>query len=353
MRRPTLRDVARTCRVSPATVSKALNPHADRCDISPATRERVQTAARALGFVPSSSHAQRTRRLWRNIGLLWGRFAPFTTGVYHGVLDVIGERLADRGWRLLYTPVTEPDAWQDMQMSQRLDGVLVVSHAPEAVLDALASAHYPAVLLNLRTHHPLPQFLPDEAAGMEELVAHLHGQGHRRVIYLSHRDSGVGHFSERERRDLLLAATGRVGMKLQEIPGGALDRAVAACRAGATAVVCYDWGDAPDLIVALQAAGLPVPDRVSVACCSDLHWFRLLSPPLTALDIPIRALAEAAVDCLLQRIAGDEGPAAPVLLSTRLRLRGSTGQAQAKPRTKTAGRGTMRPCSATRTRPSR
>jgi DNA-binding LacI/PurR family transcriptional regulator len=351
MRRPTLRDVARTCRVSPATVSKALNPHADRCDISPGTRERVLAAARSLGFVPSSSHAQRTRRLWRNIGLLWGRFAPFTTGVYHGVLDAIGERLADRGWRLLYTPVTSPEAWQDMQMSQRLDGVLVVSHAPEPVLDALARAHYPAVLLNLRTHHPLPQFLPDEAAGMDELIEHLRALGHRRLLYLAHRDNGVGHFSEVERMALLHAGTARRGIAMHELPGGAIDQAVEACRAGATAVLCYDWADAPALITALQAAGLPVPGRVSVACCCDLHWFNLLTPSLTALDIPIRALAETAVDSLLRRIEGEDAPVTPVLLPTRLRLRASTGPV-AKPRTKTAARQTMPVCSRPRARPS-
>lgn len=337
MRRPTLRDVARACRVSPATVSKALSPHDDRCDVSTATRDRVRAAARRLGFLPSASHARRTRRLWRNIGLLWGRFAPFTTGVYHGVLDAIGGRLADRGWRLLYTPVTSSDAWHEMQMAQRLDGAIAVSHVPEPVLESLARAHYPAVLLNLRTGLPLPQFLPDEAAGMRELACHLAGLGHRRVLYMPHRENGVGHFSESERRTLLHAEGARLGLAVTDIPSGRIDAAVAACRAGATAVVCYDWADAPALATTLQAAGMPVPARVSVACCSDLHWFDLLTPAMTALDIPVRALAEAAVDSLLAQIEGAAAPAAPVLLPARLRIRGTTGPA-AKPRAKTATR---------------
>ncbi|MBN8526522.1 MAG: LacI family DNA-binding transcriptional regulator [Planctomycetes bacterium] len=337
MRTPTLRDVARACRVSPATVSKALSPHEDRCDVSAATREKVRAAARRMGFAPSPSHARRTRRLWRNIGLLWGRFAPFTTGVYHGVLDAIGGRLADRGWRLLYTPVTSSDAWHEMQMAQRLDGVIAVSHVPDAVLEALVRAHYPAVLLNLRTSLPLPQFLPDEAAGMRELAGHLAALGHRRVLYMPHRDHGVGHFSESERRTLLHGECARHGMSVADVAAGRIDAAIAACRAGATAVVCYDWSDAPALVATLQAAGMPVPGRVSVACCSDLHWFDLLTPPLTALDIPVRALAETAADSLLAQIDGAAAPAAPVLLPTRLRIRGTTGPVT-KPRAKTASR---------------
>ena len=41
-----IKDIAQACGVSTATVSKALN---NRDDVNPATRERVQEAAKALG----------------------------------------------------------------------------------------------------------------------------------------------------------------------------------------------------------------------------------------------------------------------------------------------------------------
>lgn len=322
MRRPTLRDVARTCGVSPATVSKALNPHADRCDIGAATRARVIAEAERLGFRPSPSHGRRTRRLWRNIGLMWGRYAPFTSGVYEGVLDVIGARLFGAGWRLLLTPVPEPAAWPAMQMAQRLDGVLAVSHVPEAVLADLAAARYPAVLLNLRTALPLPQFLPDDRAGAAALAAHLAGLGHRRVVYLEQAGAGVRHASERERPEALLAG----GLRLERTADLAM--AVALCRAGATAVICYDWSRVAQAHAALRAAGLGMPGQVSLASCSDLHWFAHLDPAVTAVEIPMHELAERAADHLLALLAGDV-PAAPatVELPTVLRVRTSTGPA--------------------------
>ena len=44
---PSLKDLAKECGVSVATVSKALN---DQPDISPATRERVRAAAHRMGY---------------------------------------------------------------------------------------------------------------------------------------------------------------------------------------------------------------------------------------------------------------------------------------------------------------
>ncbi len=105
------------------------------------------------------------------------------------------------------------------------------------------------------------------------------------------------------------------------------------CRAGATAVVCYDWNDAPAVQQLLIAAGIAVPGRVSVACCSDLHWFTRLTPTLTAVAIPMRTLALEATDHLLELIEG-RGGSDPATLTqpTALRIRDSTATARNSPR---------------------
>ena len=47
-----IKDIAKACGVSVATVSKALNGHND---ISQATKEKVREAARQLGYMPNSA----------------------------------------------------------------------------------------------------------------------------------------------------------------------------------------------------------------------------------------------------------------------------------------------------------
>ena len=49
---PSLKDLAKECGVSVATVSKALN---DQPDIAAATRERIRAAARRMGYLPNAS----------------------------------------------------------------------------------------------------------------------------------------------------------------------------------------------------------------------------------------------------------------------------------------------------------
>lgn len=287
--------------------------------------------ARSLGFQPSASHGRRTRRLWGNIGLLWGRFAPFTSGVYEGVLDTIGERLVERGWRLLYTPVPEADAWRSLQMAQRLDGVLAVSHVPESVLADLATERYPAVLLNLQSPLPLPQFMPDDHGGMRLIAEHLASLGHRHVVYLAHHDGGVGHFSERDRPAGLAAAGKELGLRISTFDQRNYARVLAACQADATAVICYDWNDIPGVCAAFAHAGLVMPRDVSLACCTDVRWFAYLTPAITALEVPIRELAVQAVQALIKRIDGEvttDEKTVPVILPATLRIRASTGPAR-------------------------
>lgn len=325
MPRITLRDVARACGVSPATVSKALNPHADRCDLNAETQAKVVAVARELGFRPSTSHGRRTRRLHRNIGLLWGSCSPHTSGAYANVLETIGYLLAQQGWRLLHTPVLTFAEWRDMQIIQRLDGVLVVSHAPEEVLEDLATRQYPAVLLNLFSPVALPQFLPDEAGGVSALTDHLADLGHRHLLYLPYDGPSVGHFSETLRPSTIAEAAARRGVSFTHGSGRDLAAAVAACRNGITAVICYDWLGAPKFVQALQQAGLRVPLDISVACCCDVDWFAYVAPAMTAVEIPMCELARRAVRCLLARIDDPEASnPSGLTLPAQLQIRGST-----------------------------
>ena len=64
---PSLKDLAKECGVSVATVSKALN---DQPDIAQATRERIHAAARRMGYLPNAAaRALKTNRTY-NLGVI-------------------------------------------------------------------------------------------------------------------------------------------------------------------------------------------------------------------------------------------------------------------------------------------
>src|SRR5579875_2795097 len=84
-----IRELARECGVSVATVSRALNGHPE---VSDATRRLVREAAERLGYRPSQSARALVRGRSETVGLLWdtgydasGRRHPFLLALLVGV----------------------------------------------------------------------------------------------------------------------------------------------------------------------------------------------------------------------------------------------------------------------------
>lgn len=304
-RAPTLADIAQACGVSVATASKALNPHADRCDVAAATRERVLAAAARLGWVRDTVESVKRRKRYGNLGLMWNRYAPRVDSVYEHLIENAAEVAAELGFHILFTPLTEPEKWREMQLSQRLDGVIAIEAMHEAVLAELEASAYPAVLLNLQSPRRLHQILVDEAGGAALAVAHLHRLGHRRALYLP---IGIDwHYCDTERIAGLQAAGTRLGLRLEssarDDPAGCAARCAA--RGGPTAVIAFQDTDIPPLLRALRAVGLEVPGRVSVLCIGDVRWFQHMDPQITAVSVPIPDMVRLAVRRVAELVASD------------------------------------------------
>jgi LacI family transcriptional regulator len=69
---PSLKDLAKECGVSVATVSKALN---DQPDIAAATRERIRAAARRMGYLPNAASKPTVLIIWGSCSLTNGKAA--------------------------------------------------------------------------------------------------------------------------------------------------------------------------------------------------------------------------------------------------------------------------------------
>jgi LacI family transcriptional regulator len=329
MRVPRLSDIAQACAVSVATVSKALNPHIDRCDIHADTRARIIATAQAMGWTRDRPRSARARRRWHNIGVLWG-YRDFSISSYEGVPEALA-RAVDTSFRLLLTPVPHASDWRELQLSLHLDGVIVLGHVDDAILAELERDEYPAVLVNEETPRRLRQVLTDDHGGASALVRHLADLGHRRLVFMRN-PWPVAHYSERDRLRAVRGTAAAAGMQVHEVRGLLHDRVVKHCLAGATAVVCNSHWEVGTLLQALRAAGLSVPGQVSVAACHDLASFAHYHPPVTAVAVPTQAMATTAAELLMELIAGRD-PAQPErrVLPEQVVQRSSTGPAPENP----------------------
>ncbi len=84
-------------------------------------------------------------------------------------------------------------------------------------------------------------------------------------------------------------------------------------------------------IRAARSRGLQVPGDVSVVGYDDSPFMAFTDPPLTTIRQPVAAMAQAAVQTLVDAITGHRTPPGEYLFAGELVVRGSTGAVPARP----------------------
>ncbi|SCF47697.1 transcriptional regulator, LacI family [Micromonospora matsumotoense] len=321
---PTIGEVAAAAGVSRATVSRAFGrPQMLR----PETVERVQEAARHLGYVPNRVARALSTGRFGNLALVVPDIAnPFFPPMIRAV-----QGRADRaGFAVFLGDADEDPAREEVllrQLSTQVEGFVLAS---SRLTDERIRAHAerrPLVLVN-RDVEGIPRVLIDTTRAVGQAVEHLHELGHRRIAYLS---GPAGSWSNRQRRRAVKRAGDRLGVEVLMVPAGRatfeLGRlAVPALLAtGATAVVAFDDLVAQGVLAGLSEQGVGVPAGLSVVGCDDVLATRTY-PPLTTVSARSAEAGAAAVDLL----AGMLTPGTPLadtrlLLDTSLVVRVTTG----------------------------
>ena len=170
-RRVTSVDVAAESGVSQATVARVFSSPEK---VSPATREKVHSAAERLGYVPNaiarSLKSQRTN--------IVGAVVPAYGEYWQNVLAEFSRQLAQRSHQLLLFSFAKPEDVDGALASvaqYRLDGVILASATiGQAQLGRMQSSALPSVAFNQPAAEGLvPSVSVDNEAGMAELAQHL------------------------------------------------------------------------------------------------------------------------------------------------------------------------------------
>ena len=80
------------------------------------------------------------------------------------------------------------------------------------------------------------------------------------------------------------------------------------------------------VVSALTELGVRIPEQMSIVSIDDLPHAQFLSPPLTAIHIPMRELGAVGLDLLREELQGLPIPRKRIELACRLHVRGSTGK---------------------------
>ena len=316
--RPTMADVARAAGVAPSTVSKSLSPHGYGRDVSPEVRQRIVAAAQALGFETDWARRLRARHRRGNIGLLYVDHPNLLDG--NAPLPfAISAALQPHDFRLIFVPVGDaPAGWMAAIGDQGLDGCVIASPVPPALEDFLTQRGLPTVLANLPGAGAHPRVVLDDRGSAHLLGVHLREVCHRRVLLAMDSLHASG--------PLRVVGLEQAGLECELLTRGMPQEALArAQQSGATAIIGHSSGYTRELHARILRAGLRMPEQLALASFGDHELHPLLTPSVTAVELPMTELFRSAAELLLTLLDPSSLPLAVPPLPGRLHVRASTG----------------------------
>lgn len=259
-----LRSLARSLNLSPATVSRVL---AGRPHVQDRVRARVLAAAAAAGIATPSAGAAAGRRLLALVGERWARgngassLADMLAGAAQGV------RQAGGVLNVLAVESELPGGLAAYPAAQRLrPSALLLCHWQDADSAAGLAADLPLVVVGHQGDDiaPVRHAAFDAADGVLRLLDHLRELGHQRLAFLSTTASGW-RGCERLGAAQTAAVWRGVALRQLRVDGrrgwNAVHRAL---RAGTTGWICDSQVCGEELLARCAAWGVRVPQDASV-----------------------------------------------------------------------------------------
>ena len=365
----TQQDVADTCGVTRVTVSLVLSGHPR---ISPATREKVLIAAQRLGYDPVAHESARRmgyRRLGRTqvnhvIGLLLpqGQLGvPYFLRMVDGIARV-AEKI-DYCLMIAQIPMPYHQAVQNAlrpMIRGDVDGVITVGSplTVEAVRELQRRLGFSGrPIVSMIRPSPGTAFVgTDDAPGVSQAIDALVGRGHREflVLWTGASDTPFPPTAEYSARRIALAESIRHHglsearcLRFHKVPSHWMAPNLSRARLetphgdvgdaevirllrqhqGMTALLCDNDAVAINAMIALQRAGLKVPEQYAVVGFDDTDPFPGADGRniLSSIAVPLEEVGRVAGELLLERISDPTLNKGPVLLPTTFRARRSIG----------------------------
>ena len=329
----TQKDVARHANVSQAAVSSVLSGNG--VGISQPVQDRIRASAKALNYMPNRmAQALKTNRSMMIACIVPDISNPFYPPLIRAVqnavepagYDVIAlssDGLGSAEQRLL-----------DLCLDRRVAGIVGVFFVATARdLAGVLDAGIPVVRYESAAKRGGPlaidDYYVDNAQAASTLADRLIDLGHQRITFMAS-PGGPEHARVSGYKAALTAAGLTANVVVSEsysIDGGAAcaaDLVDAAPDLRPTAIMCADDLLAFGAIRACRAAGLVLPQDMSVTGFNNLSLSDVLNPSLTTVSLSQELFGRQAGERLLARIEGkQDGPGETVPLPFSIVARGS------------------------------
>ena len=326
-------EIARRANVSTATVSRTLNQSGP---VKAATARKVWRAVTEMNYYPNSHARALVSGRSRLIGLI---VSDITNPFFPELIVAFQDLAAQKQYEILLTSTNYLTSRMTeclrRMLERKVDGVaMMTSEMDLGLIKELSRRNVPIVFMDVGQMGPrMSHVVIDYGHGIRQAVDHVATLGHRHIAFISGpldlhsartrrqafvdglRDRGLAPDRKMIREGMHTAEGGETAMtallKLGRIP---------------TAVVCSNDWTAIGALHAVHAAGLRVPDDISIVGFDDIPLTRYTNPSLTTVRMTASDVGATAFNALY-RLIGEEAVEGDVYqIPTRLIVRESTAR---------------------------
>jgi LacI family transcriptional regulator len=289
-----LKDIAAACKVSTATVSKALR---NQKDISEETKARIRQVADQMGYFPNAAARALKTNESRNLGVLYEEEAGrgLTHEYFSGVLQGFKNQAEELGYDITFISThrgTLGMSYLEHCRYRNFAGVVVVCATySDPEVQELLNSDFPTVTIDF-VHHNCTAVCSNNVQGMSHLLDYVAGMGHRRIAYIHGQMSSP---VSRERVAAFYQAMEEHGIPVapEYIKEGRFLEPETAERCTKELLqlsdppTCILYPDDTALIGGLNAIGgmgLRIPENISVAGYDGTHYSQMLCPKITTIQ---------------------------------------------------------------------
>ena len=278
-----MKDIARECGVSVATVSKALN---DYSDIGKPTRDKVRKMAEQLGYFPNSSaRALKTKRTY-NLGVLFtdAAHSGLTHDFFSHILESFKVTAEANGYDITFTTrsiAARKTTFLEHCRYRGVDGVVIanIDFYDSNILE-LISSDLPIVTIDHEFDGRIA-VISDNYNWIRMLLEYIIGKGHKKMA----NDDYVRTISYRD-----VKAAGEATAQLLDLPEPP------------TCILCPDDISCIGGINEMQARKLAIGKDISIAGYDGVYVSQIMSPQITTIWQDTRTIGKMAAEKLISLI---------------------------------------------------
>ncbi len=306
-----LKDIAEACGVSVSTVSKALN---DVSDISAKRKDIIRQKAREMGYLPNMAARTLKTNMAHNIGILCAdeHNSGLTHPFFSHILESFKNETEKRGYDITFinhnVGPTHMSYYEHCRY-RNLDGILIACvDFEQKQIQELVGSDLPVVTID-HVFNNCSSIMSDNVTGMQALTEFILDHGHTRIAFIHGKTSTVtrsrmiGFYKALESRNVTVpdeyireapyldgaasAEETRTLLKLSNRPTCILYPDDYACIGGVNAI---------------HAAGLNIPEDISVAGYDGIPILQQMYPRLTSYAQNMKEIGRTAASQLVDQI---------------------------------------------------